>query len=95
MDKPAGERIQTYTHWGAYDIEVEDDRIVAVHADADDSDPSLIGQSYTDAIDHRVRIDRPMVRKGWLENGPDSREGRGAEPFVAVPWDQALDLVAG
>jgi biotin/methionine sulfoxide reductase len=95
MDKPTGERIQTYTHWGAYEVEVEDDRIVAVHADAADPDPSPIGQSYRDALDHRVRIAQPMVREGWLESGPDSREGRGTEPFVAVSWDRALDLVAG
>ena len=94
MDKPTGNRIQTYTHWGAYGIEVDDDRIVAVHADADDPDPSLIGQSFGDAIDHRTRVETPMVRKGWLENGPSSRQGRGAEPFVAVSWDEAFDLVA-
>ena len=90
-----GKHIQTYTHWGAYDIEVADDRIVAVHADKNDPDPSPIGQSYRDALDHRSRVARPMVRRGWLENGPGSRQGRGAEPFVAVGWDEALDLVAG
>ena len=95
MDKPANTRIQTYTHWGAYDIEVADDRIVAVHADENDPDPSLIGQSYGDALDHRVRVAQPMVRKGWLDNGPDSRQARGTEPFVAVSWDEAFDLVAG
>ena len=87
-------RSQTYTHWGAYEIEVADDRIVAVHGDANDPDPSPIGQSLCDAVDHRSRIERPMVRRGWLENGPSSRQGRGAEPFVAVPWDEALDLAA-
>ena len=25
MDKPAGNRFQTYTHWGAYEIEVADE----------------------------------------------------------------------
>jgi biotin/methionine sulfoxide reductase len=40
-----------------------------------------------------LRIARPMVRKGWLDNGPGA--GRGKEPFVAVDWDHALDLVAG
>jgi biotin/methionine sulfoxide reductase len=36
-----------------------------------------------------------MVRKGWLDHGPGSGKGRGHEPFVPVPWDKALDLVAG
>jgi biotin/methionine sulfoxide reductase len=41
------------------------------------------------------RIAQPMVRRGWLEHGVESnRAGRGVEPFVAVPWDEALDLVA-
>src|SRR6185295_8874599 len=37
---------------------------------------------------------QPMVRQGWLEKGPGSSRGRGREPFVAVSWDRALDLVA-
>ena len=95
MDKPAGNRFQTYTHWGAYEIEVADEQIVAVHADRNDPDPSPSGQAFLDALDHRSRGAGPMGRRGWLESGPDSREGRGAEPFVAVSWEQALDLVAG
>ena len=42
-----------------------------------------------------MRIDRPYVRQGWLEEGPGGRrDRRGGEPFVAVSWEQALDLVA-
>jgi biotin/methionine sulfoxide reductase len=37
-----------------------------------------------------------MIRKGWLEKGPRVGDNaRGAEPFVSVPWDEALDIVAG
>ena len=44
----------------------------------------------------RLRVRRPAVRKSWLEQGPGAaRERRGAEPFVELPWDEALDLVAG
>ena len=44
----------------------------------------------------RLRVRRPAVRKSWLEHGPGAfPERRGAEPFVEVPWDEALDLVAG
>ena len=49
-------RIQTYIHWGPYEIEVADGRIVAVHGDANDPDPSPIGQSLRDAVDHRSRL---------------------------------------
>jgi biotin/methionine sulfoxide reductase len=35
------------------------------------------------------------VRAGWLERGGRySEAGRGAEPFVAVSWERALDLAA-
>lgn len=39
------------------------------------------------------RILRPAIRRSFLEHGPgDGR--RGAEPFVEVSWDEALDLAA-
>ncbi len=86
---------RTYTHWGAYDVEVADGAIVAVHPLADDPDPSAIGRSFENAVHHPSRIVQPAVRKGWLERGPEAHGGgRGAEPFVAVSWERALDLVA-
>ena len=35
-----------------------------------------------------------MVRAGFLESGPASRERRGREPFVPVSWETASRLVA-
>lgn len=50
-----------------------------------------MAQALTDA----VRIPRPMIRQGWLKHGPRrNANARGEEPFVAVPWDEALDIVA-
>lgn len=41
------------------------------------------------------RIRQPMIRRGFLEDGPDSdRKARGREEFVPVSWDIALDLAA-
>ncbi len=95
MDRQSSKRVRTYSHWGAYDVEVEGEAITAVHAYHDDPDPSPIGQSFRDAIHHRSRIARPAVRRGWLERGPENHGGgRGAEPFVEVGWDEALDLAA-
>lgn len=86
---------RTYTHWGAYDAEVDNGKIVALHPIAEDPDPSPIGDSLVDAVTHPNRIAQPMIRKGWLENGPSGpKGGRGKEPFVAVSWDRALDLAA-
>ena len=82
------------THWGTYRAEVSGGRLVAVHDFARDPDPALIGPGIVEALDHPTRVGRPMVRKGFLKDGHRSdRTGRGREPFVAVPWDEALDLI--
>ena len=88
--------VPTLTHWGAYDAEVAQGRIVAMHPWAADPDPSAMGAGMVDAFDDACRIHEPMVRKGWLEHGPRADDaGRGNEPFVAVSWERALDLLAG
>ena len=83
----------TATHWGAYYATVDNGRIVGVRPFENDPHPSPIGASLVGAADHRARVSAPMVRKGWLENGP-SGKGRGEEPFVAVSWEEATRLVA-
>ncbi len=88
--------IQTAFHWGAYQVEVQDERIVAVRPFGEDPDPSPIGRSIPDVVHHPCRVAQPMVRKGWLERGPRHHGGgRGTEPFIPLSWDKALDLVAG
>jgi biotin/methionine sulfoxide reductase len=83
-------------HWGAFNAVVQDGRLVGVKPFEGDPDPSPLLETIPSAIYHETRIAQPMVRKGYLERGIDSdRAARGAEPFVPVPWDQALDLVAG
>lgn len=87
-------RTLTLTHWGAYEIETDGERVVAVHPFRDDPDPSPIGQSLRDH-DHPLRVRRPSVRRSWLEHGPGAATGlRGVDPFVEVDWDTALDLAA-
>lgn len=87
--------VPTSTHWGTYYAEVEGDRLIAVHDYAEDPAPAIIGPGIVDAVTHESRIGRPMIRKGWLEKRQHSdRTGRGREPFVAVPWDEALDMAA-
>jgi biotin/methionine sulfoxide reductase len=82
------------THWGAFEARVKDGRLVGLDPLPGDPDPSPIGQSVAGSLDDGLRIHQPMVREGWLRDGPSSREGRGREPFVAVSWDQANALVA-
>ena len=85
----------TSTHWGAYDVSVKDGRVTGLTPFAEDRDPSPIGPSIAELLDHPTRIRRPAVRRGWLNNGPGpAKGGRGSEPFVEIGWDEAERLVA-
>jgi biotin/methionine sulfoxide reductase len=85
--------ILTAAHWGVYEVEMRDGQAVALHPFGPDPDPSPIGLHMLAPELDRVRIRRPAVRKGWLDGR--ARTGRGKEPFVELPWDEVLDLVAG
>jgi biotin/methionine sulfoxide reductase len=86
----------TSTHWGVYEVEVEDGRVARLKPFAHDPQPSPIGNSIPGALTSPTRVLRPAVRKSYLEGGPGSAtHKRGAEPFVEVGWDEAIDLVAG
>lgn len=82
------------THWGAYRAEVENGRLLALHPAPGDADPSPLGRSIPGALHDAARIAQPMVRAGYLKEGPASRARRGEEPFVAIPWDEAFNLAA-
>jgi biotin/methionine sulfoxide reductase len=87
--------VHTGSHWGLFDAEVEHGRVVRVRPFSKDPHPSRIIHTIPSAVHAPSRIERPMVRQGWLRHGVGSdRAGRGVEPFVAVTWDEALDLVA-
>jgi biotin/methionine sulfoxide reductase len=83
------------SHWGAFRAEVENGRLVAVRPFERDPVPSAIIHSLPSALYDESRVAQPMIRKGWLDGGPGgARERRGADRFVAVPWERALDLAA-
>lgn len=82
----------TSSHWGAFEVEVEGDRIVATYPFAMDPNPSHIPDVLAAAVHHPSRVARPSVRRGWLEKR--DRNGRGSDSFVALPWDEALDIAA-
>ncbi len=84
----------TATHWGAIEAHVEDGRVARVRPFATDSDPSPIIRSLPGAVHHPTRIERPMVRAGYLAEGPaGDRAKRGRDAFVPVSWERALGLV--
>ncbi|HTR84225.1 MAG TPA: molybdopterin-dependent oxidoreductase, partial [Reyranella sp.] len=90
------QRTLTAAHWGVYEVEYDDKGQPArLHPFSKDPDPSPIGLHMLSDEVARLRVKRPSFRKGWLEHGPGTNsDKRGQEPFIEVPWDEALDLVA-
>ncbi|EHL99978.1 molybdopterin guanine dinucleotide-containing S/N-oxide reductase [Acetobacteraceae bacterium AT-5844] len=82
------------SHWGVFRAGWQGDTLV-VEPHPGDPDPSPILQNFPKALRHRARIAQPMVRKGWLENGPGPSKRRGRDELVPVSWEKALDLLAG
>ncbi len=82
----------TSSHWGAFEVDVEGDRLVATRPFSEDPNPSDIPLAVPAAVHHRSRVARPSIRRGWLNNR--TRTGRGTDPFVELPWDEALDIAA-
>lgn len=78
------------THWGFYEHGDRPDRLEPFRSDPD---PVAFGSEFIADRLAPARILKPAVRRSFLENGPGSGR-RGAEPFVEVSWDEALDLVA-
>lgn len=83
-------------HWGAFEAEVDNGRLLATRPWADSgADPAMIG-ALPEWVYSDQRVDQPYVRESWLKSRHKSDgTGRGHEPMIPVPWDDALDLVAG
>jgi biotin/methionine sulfoxide reductase len=85
----------TSSHWGTYRAKVKNGKVQELTGWEYDKDPSPIGPGILDVQDGPTRIDAPMIRKSWLENGPGSNnKKRGTDPFVEVSWNKAEELVA-
>ncbi len=82
----------TSSHWGAFEVDVEDGRIIATRPFRPDPSPTAIPDILPAAVHHRTRVARPSVRRSWLATREQS--GRGSDDFVALPWDEALDIAA-
>eukprot|EP01034_Spumella_vulgaris_P011902 gene11902-15143_t len=90
------QRTLTAAHWGVYEVEYDDKgQATKLHPFSKDPDPSPIGLHMLSDEVARMRVRRPAFRKSWIEHGPGSKsDKRGQEPFVEVPWDEALDMVS-
>ena len=83
------------THWGGFSAGIESGDIATVTPLDGDTDPSPLLGNLPGAIRHPSRIATPAVRRGWLRDGPGPSTRRGADEFVAVPWDELTELLAG
>ena len=81
------------SHWGVFEPVVVNGKLSAVRPFSHDQDPSPLIHSIPDSVAHKSRVTQPAVREGWLKNGPGDAN-RGADRYVPVSWDQALELVA-
>lgn len=89
----AGTGFRPHTsHWGVFSARMRDGQL-EVRPHEDDPDPNGIIDNFPTALRHRARVARPMVRRGWLENGPGADERRGRDAFVSMSWHAVLDLL--
>lgn len=87
--------VMSGSHWGVFTANVQDGTWASIEPWAGDPHPSHQLAGVMDSVYSPSRIKYPMVRKAYLEGGPGaSPETRGADDFVRVSWDEALDLVA-
>ena len=92
---PSPDKPTLATHWGTYRVQLEDGAPVSLAPYEGDPDPSPIANAMIAARTSPARVLQPAVRRSFLKNGAAAGgEGRGAEPFVDVSWDDALGLVS-
>jgi biotin/methionine sulfoxide reductase len=72
----------------------EHERRLDVRPYPGDPDPNPLIDNFTTALRHPVRVTQPMVRRGWLQQGPGPDERRGTDESVAMAWDEVLDRLA-
>ena len=89
---PERETRITSSHWGAFEVVTEGNRIIEARAFQHDPGPSKISEILPQAVHHRTRVTRPSIRRGWLDRR--DRALRGQDEFVELPWDEALDIAA-
>ena len=76
----------TTSHWGAFRVLTNNNRIIGTEAFAADPHPSRISETLAAAVHHKTRVARPSFRHGWLAGGDRSRQLRGCDEFVELPW---------
>ena len=92
---PADPSYRPHTsHWGVFSARWQDGKLDVIPY-AGDPDPNGIIGNFPGALHHKARVTRPMVRRGWLENGPGPSDRRGRDEFVPMAWEDVLDRLGG
>lgn len=81
------------SHWGAFTARMHGGRL-SVEPFSLDPAPSELLANVPAALDHPARLSRPLIRRGWLQDGPGPDPRRGSDDYLEVEWDLALDLAA-
>ncbi|MFL1460648.1 molybdopterin-dependent oxidoreductase [Roseococcus sp. DSY-14] len=81
------------SHWGFFDAVVRDGRFVEARPFAQDPLPPRLIAATPETVHSAARIDRPHIRKGWLE-GRRAGHARGGDAFIPVSWDRVTRLLA-
>lgn len=81
------------SHWGAFSV-LNDNDTLQISPFSGDPDPSPLLKNFENVLRHPIRLATPMVRRGWLENGPGPDDRRGADEYIAISWEQAYSLAA-
>ncbi|WP_136685126.1 molybdopterin-dependent oxidoreductase [Falsirhodobacter xinxiangensis] len=85
---------QHSSHWGAFRARTTAPGVLEIEPFDGDPEPSALLRNIPAALAHPARLSRPLVRKGWLEDGPGPDRRRGSDEYIELDWDHALDLAA-
>ncbi|WP_321948006.1 molybdopterin-dependent oxidoreductase [Paraburkholderia sp. J10-1] len=83
---------QHSSHWGTFSARAHDGKL-ELKGFPDDPEPSSILDNLGASVAHPLRLARPLVREGWLKDGPGPDHRRGHDRFVEIGWPDALELV--
>lgn len=87
-------RLRHSSHWGAFEVSHAPDGRLRITPFADDPDPSILLGNMAAGLEHPARLSRPLIREGWLRDGPGPDPRRGGDRYIPVDWDEALERTA-
>lgn len=91
---PVQENRVVSTHWGTYNVTVDQGRVSGIRSWSGDPAPAPIWDGL-DGSHTSMRVAAPAIRQSFFDKQHRADgAGRGREPFVEVDWKTALDMAA-